>query len=119
MQQSTETTPAEEYENLARHLRNGHRETPTTIRKTLKKAGKTHENLVYDVFAGPGVGPQSGDPCPKCKTGRLRVYASRRSTRVVKQYLGCGSCKHKPTNNTRVVPACAVPRRRRINVLRT
>jgi predicted RNA-binding Zn-ribbon protein involved in translation (DUF1610 family) len=50
----------------------------------------------------------SGDRCPKCGTGRMRVRTSRRKDRWQDQTLQCSNCQHK---DRALVPAEKVWRR--------
>lgn len=52
---------------------------------------------------------RSGDTCPKCQRGRMRVIASRKvAQRFQQQRLECKECKYRDTG---LVPEAAVWRR--------
>ena len=49
----------------------------------------------------------SGDKCPKCSKGRMRVRTSRRVGDSQVQQLDCNQCDHKAEGKV-VVPATSV-----------
>ena len=101
------------YQAMVRYLDSGGRLPPAEIRRILKSAGKTAENLV-DIVLGSvrDGGPSPGDPCPSCQGGSLVVINSKRRGACQVQYLGCPACGQRPPDGKRCVPAAFIRRRK-------
>lgn len=44
----------------------------------------------------------TGTPCPRCKTGWLVVYATKRTSARTTRYFACWACHHRPEANKTV-----------------
>lgn len=54
---------------------------------------------------------QSGDPCPKCESGKLIVVDTKVDGNYRLRYLGCRTCGHRPEDNKMVIPVQYAPPR--------
>lgn len=108
------TDPQAEYWQLIAALRAGQQRPRDEIARVLAAAGRTHADLVDQVFAIPEhlePPPAPGDLCD-CG-GKIAVYTSRRRRSVVVQYLRCQRCGGHPGDGKRVVPAALVRSRQK------
>ncbi|MCX7424413.1 MAG: hypothetical protein NTW96_02055 [Planctomycetia bacterium] len=76
------------YDCMIRVLRSGERLPAAEIERVCLAAGVSPGQLALDLVAGAGL-RRSGDPCPGCPDGRLRVTSSKRHGARVVRYLGC------------------------------
>ncbi len=100
------------YRAMVARLRCGRRVPREQLDVTLYAAGRSDGDLVADVLVAAAGEVQPGDPCERCRKGRLRVSTSRRRGSHVVQFLACSHCGHAPPANKRTLPAALVPRRR-------
>ena len=91
------------YDALVSALRNGCRIPPGRIDAVLDGCGKTHRELVHELY-GSTWSARSGDVCPVCGD-RLRVYHSHRAGNRRVRYLRCRSCRYRPPRNKVVLRA--------------
>jgi len=103
------------YVAMVAKLRAGCRLPRETIDAILIAADRTPDHLVDDLLTSDRAGVAPGDPCERCKGGRLRVYRSIRRGDSVTRYLRCPICGDRPPKNKQTLPASIVPPRRRKN----
>ena len=84
-------------------LRNGCRIPPGRIDVILAGCGKTHRELVHELY-GPALPARSGDVCPVCN-GKYHVYSTVRVGTRRTRYLRCRSCGYRPPRNKVVTTA--------------
>lgn len=77
------------YSAMLQALRAGQQVAAEEIERICTAAGVSAGKLALDLVAGRLPGRRSGDRCPACDVGRLRVASSKRREFFVVQYLEC------------------------------
>ena len=97
------------YNELVKALLARHRVDVGVIESVCRTSGISPAALASYLLAGLG-GRRSGDSCPACPDGRLKVVSSKRRGLRVVQYLRCdvGGCTFRAKST---VPAERVRRR--------
>ena len=90
------------YPQLLATVRRGNHVPLQCVQAVLSAAGKTDADFIRDLFSGV---PHAkvGDPCSSC-AGRLKILNSRIVGGRRIQYIGCGSCGHRPIRNKVIGP---------------
>ena len=88
---------------------------PPSLADTLADVTQRHSADIAAALERLAGQSQPGDPCPAGCGGELGVRTSRPSGRggYVIQYLACRACRERPDPPSRIVPAAAVPGRRK------
>jgi len=102
------------YAELVQRLRAGERVGLEAIKTIVLGAGRGLADLVADVF-GPGAACRPGQPCPKCRRGRLVTYCTRRTKVGAIRYLRCNCCRFTPGRKCVVSSEAVWGRRVRTN----
>jgi hypothetical protein len=102
------------YTEMVTALRAGDRWSRAAIESTLAATDRTCADLVDDVLTAAAPPPwRSGDPCPHCGEGRIRVTSTKRRGELHVQYLACNTCRKRPPRYQHVVYGRAIRSRHR------